>query len=115
MDPRSHIRSVASEPNSSDELARLATLSCETFRRALEHDLDSPNPLFLTEDDSRIAIASAMHEALQARRRSVYDLHEKTGLDCTFLEEMLNGTGDISDSEPLQKIERALGVPLSHL
>lgn len=46
---------------------------------------------------------------------SVYGLHEKTGLDCTFLEEMLNGTGDISDSEPLQKIERALGVPLSHL
>jgi len=115
MDPRSNIRPVASEPNSSDELAQLTTVSRETLRRALEHDLDSPNPLLVTEDDSRIAISFSMHEALQARRMSVYDLHEKTGLDCTFIEEMLNGTGDISDSEPLQKIERALGVPLSHL
>lgn len=46
---------------------------------------------------------------------SVYRLHELTGLTCDFIDQIIEGTADISDSEPISKLEVALGVRLNHL
>lgn len=109
-DPRSN------EPKAAhDALKDLTAVPVDALTRALRHDLDSPNPILFSEEDSKIAIAQAIREAMETRKMSVYHLHEKTGLPCDVIEDLTNGTGDISDSEPLQKLEDALGVPLSHL
>lgn len=98
-----------------DALKDLTAVPVDALARALQHDLDSPSPLFLSEEDSKIAIAQAIQEAMETLKVSVYHLHERTGLSCDVIEDLRNGTGDISDSEPLRKLEHALGVPLSHL
>jgi len=106
----------SNEPKTAhDALKELTAVPVEALTRALRHDLDSPTPIFLSEEDSKIAIAHAIREAMETREMSVYRLHEKTGLPCDVIEGLRNGTGDISDSEPLQRLEDALGVPLSHL
>ncbi len=97
------------------ELQQLTTVPADAFERALQHDLDSPHPIFLSEEDSRLAIGHALREAMEAQGVSVYHLHEQTGISYEFLENMLNGSGDISDSEPLHKLENTLHVRLSHL
>jgi len=99
----------------SNEIKELNAIPVEALERALKYDLDSGNPLLLSEKDSKIAIAQAMKEAMAAQRISVYHLHEKTRLPCEAIEALVNGTGDISDSEPIQRIEVALRVRLSHL
>lgn len=98
-----------------DELQKLTTIPVKALKRAIEHDLDSAHPLLLSEEDSRIAIAQAMREAMTAQEISVYHLHEKTRLPRDVIEAFMNGTGDISDSDPIQRIEVALRVRLSHL
>jgi hypothetical protein len=97
------------------DLAHLTIVPAEVLRRAIQHDLDVPCSLLLSEEDSRIAISQAIQEALEAQNSNVYTLHERTGLSCDFIEKMLDGSGDIRDSDPLQRIQAALGVRLSHL
>ena len=98
-----------------DELQKLTSIPVEALKRAIAHDLDSGNPLILSEEESKIAIAQAMREAMTAQEMSVYHLHEKTRLPCEVIEALMNGTGDISDSDPIQRIEVALRVRLCHL
>ena len=98
-----------------DVLKDLTAVPVDELARVLQHDLDSPNPIFLSEEDSKIAIAHAIREAMETREMSVYHLHERTGLSCDVIEELINGTGDISDSDPLRKLEVALSVRLCDL
>lgn len=105
-------------PPSSDganELAKLTMIPADALERARQHDLDSAKPLFLSEEDSKIAIGQAIREAMSVQNKNVYTLHEKTGLPCEVIEALMNGTGDISDSDPIQRLEDALRTRLSHL
>lgn len=97
------------------ELEKLTTIPVDALVRARQHDLDSANPLFLAEEDSKIAISHAIQEAMRVREMNVYTLHEKTGLPCDVIEGLMNGTGDVSDSDPIQRLEAALRTRLSHL
>jgi hypothetical protein len=97
------------------ELKKLTTIPVDALERARQHDLDLANPLFLSEEDSKIAIGQAMREAMSAQEITVYILQEKTGLSCDVIEALMSGTGDISDSDPIQRLEFALRTPLTHL
>jgi hypothetical protein len=97
------------------ELEKLTAIPVDAFERARQHDLDSGNPFFLAEEDSKIAIGQAIREAMSVREINVYTLHEKTGLPCDVIEALMNGTGDISDSDPIQRLEAALRTRLTHL
>jgi len=103
-------------PQSADDaLQGLTTVPVDALRRALQHDLDSGTPLILSEDDSKIAIGQAIRTAMQAQEITAYLLHERTGLPTDIIQEFIEGRGDISDSEAMQKIQAALRVRLSHL
>jgi hypothetical protein len=104
-----------SPPRQNDELTALTLIPVAVLRRTLTHDLDSPSPLLLSVEDSQIAIAQAIREAMEDQRVTIYHLHEMTGLSCDFIEAMVNEEGDLSDSEPLSKIQEALGIRLTHL
>jgi hypothetical protein len=99
----------------SDATPQLTTVPVDGLQRALQHDLDSGNPLFLSENDSTIAIGQAIRTAMEDREITAYILHEKTGLPIDIVQDFIDGRGDLSASEPLQKIEAALQVRLSHL
>lgn len=105
----------SSHPRQNDELTALTHIPVAALRRALAHDLDSPSPLFLSVEDSQIAIAQAIREAMDHQHLTTYHLHEMTGLSCDFIEAMMNEEGDLSDSEPLSRIQEALGIRLTHL
>jgi hypothetical protein len=105
----------ATPSNGTNELEQLTTIPVDAFERARQHDLDSGNPFFLAEEDSKIAIGQAIREAMRVREINVYTLHEKTGLLCDVIEALMNGTGDISDSDPIQRLEAALRTRLTHL
>lgn len=98
-----------------EELNRLTAIPVDAMQRALRYNLDSAEPLLLSLDDSKIAVGQAIREAMHHKGATVYHLHEETGLSCELIEDMMNGSGDLSDSEPLQKLEAALGVRLTHL
>jgi hypothetical protein len=101
--------------DAASELEKLTTIPVDALLRAQQHDLDSANPLFLSEEDSKIAIGQAIREAMSIQEITVYILHEKTGLSCNVIKALMSGTGDISDSDPIQRLEFALRTPLSHL
>jgi len=104
------------EPESADDaLKELTTVPGDVLKLALQRDLDSGTPVFLSEEDSKIAIGQEIRTAMAAQEMTAYLLHEKTGLPIDIVQEFIEGRGDISDSEPLQKIEAALRVRLSHL
>ena len=77
--------------------------------------MDSANPVLLSEDDSKIAIAQAIRQAMEERGISFYQLHEATGLFIEVVNAFIAAEGDISDSLPITKIERELRVNLTGL
>jgi hypothetical protein len=79
------------------------------------HDLDSPSPLLLSVEDSQIAIGQALREEMEIQSLTTYHLHEMTGLSCDFIEAMVRDRGDLSDSEPLSRIQEALRIRITHL
>jgi hypothetical protein len=102
-------------PSRSDELANLTHIPVTALRRALAHDLDSPDPLLVSVEDSQIAIAQAIQLEMEAQCLTIYHPHEVTGLSCDFIEAMANGDGDLSDSAPLTTLQEALHTKLTHL
>lgn len=104
-----------SQPTSNDPLKDLTMVPKEALCRAIAHGQDSTNSAFYTVEDSRIAIAWAVREAMESQGMKVYPLHELTDLPCEFIDAVLAGTADISDSEPISKLEFALRTSLNHL
>ena len=105
----------SSHPGRNEELTKLAHIPVTALARALARDLDSPSPLLLSVEDSQIAIAQAIREEMENQSLTTYHLHEITGLSCDFIEELINGRGDLSDSEPLSRIQEALKIRITHL
>lgn len=93
----------------------LASIPSDAFRRALQHGMDSAEPMFLSEDDSRIAIAQAIRQAMAERELTVYQLHEATGLSVDILNTFIEAEAIISDSFPITMIGQALGIDLGNL
>lgn len=104
-------------PSSShdDPLRQLAAVPRDALDRAISHGKDVADSLMRTAEDSQIAIAWAVREAMQKLEIGVYQLHELTGLSCDFIDAILEGVADITDSEPISKLESALHVSLNHL
>lgn len=107
--------SVPPDRSTSNSLSQLTTVPREAFERAIAHSKDVGESLIMTVEDSQIAIAWGVREAMHRLEMSVYRLHELTGLTCDFIDQIIEGTADISDSEPISKLEVALGVRLNHL
>lgn len=93
----------------------LTTVPREVFERAIAHSKDVAESVIMTVEDSQLAIAWAVREAMHRLEMSIYRLHELTGLECDFIDKILEGVADISDSEPISKLEVALGIRLHHL
>jgi hypothetical protein len=98
-----------------DPLSSLSTVSPAAFERAIQHGKDKAYALISTVEDSQIAIAWAVREAMSKLEIGTYELHELTGLPCDYIDEVLEARADISDSEPISKLEQALHVQLNHL
>lgn len=96
-------------------LQRLTAVPREAFERAISNSKDVAHSLIMTVEDSQIALSWAVREAMAKLEIGVYELHERTGLGCEFIDAILEGVADISDSEPISKLERALQVRLNHL
>ena len=45
----------------------------------------------------------------------IYRLHELTGLTCDYIGDVLEARADLTDSEPISRLERALHEQLNHL
>lgn len=105
----------SSRPRQNDELTKLTHIPVAALRRAVAHDLDSPSPLLLSVEDSQIAIGQALREEMEIQSLTTYHLHEMTGLSCDFIEAMVRDRGDLSDSEPLSRIQEALRIRITHL
>lgn len=105
----------SSTPSRNDELTKLTHIPVAALARALAHDLESPSPLLLSVEDSQIAIAQAIREEMESQSITTYHLHEMTGLSCDFIEAMIRERGDLSDSEPLSRIQGALKIRITHL
>ena len=114
MMARSH-NEGPTNPSTTDPLNQLTSVPREAFERAIAHGKDVAHSVIMTVEDSQIAIAWAVREAMAHVEMSVYRLHEVTGLSCDFIDQILEGTADISDSEPISKLEMALRVRLNHL
>lgn len=110
--PRDERSQADSSPN---PLSQLTSVPREAFDRAIAHGKDVAHSPILTVEDSQLAIAWAVREAMGRLEISIYHLHELTGLECDFIDKVIEGTADISDSEPISKIEAALRVRLTHL
>lgn len=75
---------------------------------------DAKRPeIWETEDDSRLFIRDIMKDTMEAQGISAQDLSKKANVSVETINAFLAGRGDLSDSEPLTKIERALRVNLS--
>jgi hypothetical protein len=98
-----------------DSLNQLTAVPREALHRAIAHSKDVAESVIMTVEDSQIAIAWAVREAMERLDMSIYHLHELTGLECDFIDKIIEGSADISDSEPLSKLEVALGVRLNSL
>jgi hypothetical protein len=105
-----------------DVLAELVNIPADTFRAAHRSDQDSGTPLILTERDSQIAISHAIKQAMEQEGVTVYLLAEKSGLSVEVVQDYIDGSGSVSDTDPLTKLDRALRslgacleVPLSFL
>ncbi len=66
-------------------------------------------------DQSREDIALAVQEAMKEKDISVYTLFERTGLATELIDAIIEGTYDLFDSEPISKLEAALGIRLNNL
>lgn len=104
-----------SNKSKSEALSQLTSVPRDAFERAIAHGKDVAHSVIMTVEDSQIAIAWAVREAMARLEISIYHLHELTGLECDFIDRILEGTADISDSEPISKLEVALGVRLNQL
>lgn len=111
----SHGKNTPSDGSPSDPLHQLTVVPREAFQQAIAHSKDVGESLIMTMEDSQIALAWAVREAMHRLEMSVYRLHELTGLTCDFIDQIIEGTADISDSEPISKLEVALRVRLDHL
>jgi len=75
---------------------------------------DAKRPeIWETEQDSRLFIRDIMRDAMHQRGMSAEELSQKANVPLETINAFLAGQGDLSDSEPLTKIERALRVNLS--
>ena len=52
---------------------------------------------------------------MEERSISSYALYEMTGLSHVLIASILDATYDLQDSEPISKLESALGIRLNHL
>jgi hypothetical protein len=66
-------------------------------------------------EQSREDIGLAVQEAMREKEISVYMLFERTGLSTDLIYSIIDGSYDLRDSEPISKLEEALGVRLNHL
>ena len=66
-------------------------------------------------EQSREDIADRVKDAMEERSISSYALYEKTGLSHELIASILDATYDLQDSEPISKLESALGIRLNHL
>jgi hypothetical protein len=87
----------------------------ETGRLAAALPEGALPPAFATEDDSRMAVAVAVHRAMSAQDLTPYELHERTGLPLDTVQDILDAEFPLTDSEPLTKLEQALNIRLGHL
>ena len=86
-------------------LSDLASISPDAYREALARDMDSANPVLLSEIDSKIAIAHAIKQAMQYQDITVYQLHEVTGLAVDTIDAFISAQADLSDSLPITKLD----------
>ena len=98
-----------------DALSTLSSVSPAAFERAIQHGKDSAYAVISTVEDSQIAIAWAVREAMSTLEIGIYRLHELTGLTCDYIGDVLEARADLTDSEPISRLERALHVQLNHL
>ena len=105
-----------------DALAELVNIPVNTFRAAHRSDQDSGTPLILTERDSQIAISHAIKQAMEQEGVTLYLLAEKSGLSVEIVQTYIDGSGSVSDTDPLTRLDQALRslgacleVPLSFL
>ena len=66
-----------------------------------------------TEQDSRLFIRDLMKEAMEKQGISPEALSEITKLPQETVQSFLDGKADLSDSQPITTIERALKINLS--
>ena len=66
-------------------------------------------------EQSREDIADRVKDAMEERSISSYALYEMTGLSHKLVASILDATYDLQDSEPISKLESALGIRLNHL
>lgn len=104
-----------SHQNAQDALLHLTSLPTAAFDRGLEHGKDRAYAMLSSVEDSQIAIAWAVREAMEKLELGIYRVHELTGLTCDYIEAVLEARADICDSEPIRKLELALQVQLNHL
>ena len=75
---------------------------------------DATRPeIWETEDDSRLFIRNIMKDTMEDQGISAQELSKKANVSVETINAFLAGEGDLRDSEPLTKIERALRVNLS--
>jgi hypothetical protein len=105
-----------------DALAELVNVPTDAFRAAHRSDQDSGTPLILTEQDSQIAISHAIKQAMEQEGVTLYLLAEKSGLSVEVVQTYIDGSGSVSDTYPLTRLDQALRslgatleVPLSFL
>jgi hypothetical protein len=98
-----------------EALSQLIMTPADAFERAISHGKDSAYAVLSTVEDSQIALAWAVREAMQKLEIGIFNLHELTGLTCDYIDAILEARADISDSEPIGKLEQALHVRLNHL
>lgn len=104
-----------SHQQAQDALASLALTPPAAFQRAIHQGKDSAYAIISTVKDSQIAIAWAVREAMEQLELGTYRLHEMTGLTCDYIDAVLEARADVTDSEPISKLEQVLHVQLNHL
>ena len=105
-----------------EALAKLVNVPADAVEAAHRSDQDSPTPLILTERDSQIAISHAIKQAMGQEGVTLYLLAEQSGLSVEVVQTYIDGSGSVSDTGPLTRLDQALRslgatleVPLSFL
>ncbi len=113
FDPR-HLDSQEVPTELSEVLRELQSPSVASLIDLVRDDFGSP--LFRGEDESQMIISQAVRRAMDEKGISLFELHERSQLPIEDLQNLLTRAKiDLRDSDPLVRLEQALGTSLRHL
>lgn len=77
---------------------------------------DQGNQLFRGEDKSKMIIAQTVKRVMEEKGISLFELHERSQISTEDLQNLITRAKfDLRDSDPLVRLEQALGTKLRHL